>query len=369
MLVSAGRGIRQLAALGSARLVPTSADMRLWQLPLALEGRAAVVLGRLMCGGRVDRQVIVPHWLSVSVWHHRRMMGFLHGVTQRQLVRPDGRVVAWSEWGGPDGRPMLRVPGTPGCRFSLRADRARWTERGLWMVTTERPGFGASSPLPGRGFAEPADDLAAILDEIGIDRIHVIGGSGAAPHQLAFAARHPGRVRAMTVVVGAAPVEEVDVDQMIGLNQRSWRLARSGDQEGLRALVQSVRAEMLADPLASFAAIMDRAPEADRAVMSDPGWQKAWVVATREALRQGADGWTDEVLALAGDWRDVDLAAISTTITWWHAAGDANAPLSAARRIVERLPRATLRLFGQHEGHLAAYHREGEILDELLARG
>jgi hypothetical protein len=25
--------------------------------------------------------------------------------------------------------------------------------------------------------------------------------------------------------------------------------------------------------------------------------------------------------------------------------------------------------FSDHEGHLAGYHREGEILDELLARG
>jgi len=104
-------------------------------------------------------------------------------------------------------------------------------------------------------------------------------------------------------------------------------------------------------------------------VMSDPRWQESFVVATREALRQGADGWADEWLAIAGDWRDIDLAAVLTAVTWWHAAGDANAPLSAARRLTERLPCATLRLFGEHEGHLAAYHREGEILDELLARG
>src|SRR5215213_8708695 len=70
--------------------------------------------------------------------------GFLDGVLERQLVRPDGRVVAWSEWGDPGGRPVLRVPGTPGCRYWLRADRTPWIERGLWMVTTERPGFGVA---------------------------------------------------------------------------------------------------------------------------------------------------------------------------------------------------------------------------------
>jgi hypothetical protein len=56
-------------------------------------------------------------------------------------------------------------------------------------------------------------------------------------------------------------------------------------------------------------------------------------------------------------------------VTWWHAPKDANAPLSAARRVVGHLPNARLVTFGENEGHLAGYHRQGEILDELLARG
>lgn len=100
---------------------------------------------------------------------------------------------------------MLRIPGTPGCRYSLRADRAPWTQRHLRVITTERPGFGASTRLPGRGFCEPADDLAAVLDHLRLGAVHVMGGSGSAPHQVAFAAQHPDRVRAMTVLVGAAP--------------------------------------------------------------------------------------------------------------------------------------------------------------------
>jgi pimeloyl-ACP methyl ester carboxylesterase len=57
--------------------------------------------------------------------------------------------------------------------------------------------------LPGRGFIEPADDVIAILDHLGLEKVHVIGGSGGAPHVLALAARHPDRVRVVTVLVGA----------------------------------------------------------------------------------------------------------------------------------------------------------------------
>jgi pimeloyl-ACP methyl ester carboxylesterase len=264
---------------------------------------------------------------------------------------------------------MLRVPGTPGCRYSLRADRAPWVQRNLRMITTERPGFGASSRLPGRRFRQPADDLAAILDELGLDSVHVIGGSGSAPNQLAFAAHHPERVRAMTVLVGAAPLAEDEVEQLIGLNAQGYRLVQSGDLEGLRRLLDPVRTSSLEDPTASFLAVMDRAPEADRAVMNDPQWQAGHAVAMREALRQGLDGWIDEAVAIMSPWDDIDLSAVRTSVTWWHAPRDANAPFSAAQRVVDRLPNARMVRFGEDEGHLASYHREGEILDELLARG
>jgi pimeloyl-ACP methyl ester carboxylesterase len=296
-------------------------------------------------------------------------VGLLDGLREGRLQRPDGRTVAWSEWGPTDGVPLLRVPGTPGCRYSLRADRSPWRKRKLRIITTERPGFGASSRLPGRGFAEIADDLTAVLDQLELDSVHVTGGSGSAPHQLALAARHPTRVRAMTIVVGAAPTTEEEEEKEVGLNREGRKLLRAGDTAGYRALLAGAREALLADPISGFEQAMDNAPQADWAVMADPAWQESMKVSVFEALRPGVDGWVDEGLAISGDWNDIDLAAVRTSLTWWHAGADANAPLSAARRLLERIPHAQLQLFGAHEGHMAAFHREGEILDELLSRG
>jgi pimeloyl-ACP methyl ester carboxylesterase len=293
----------------------------------------------------------------------------LDGVRDRRIERPDGRTVAFTEWGDPSGIPMLRVPGTPGSRYNLRADRSNWAARNLWAISTERPGFGASTPLPGRGFNEPADDLAAILDELGVDRCHVIGGSGSAPHQLAFAARHPDRVRAMTILVGAAPINDDEADQMVGVNAESYRFVQTDDMDGYRKLLEGLREAILDDPLASIRQTMDKAPDADREVMTDPLWQAAFEVSSREAMAQGVDGWMDEGKAIMRRWDDIDLAKVLTSVTWWHAASDANALFPAAERLVAQLPNARLVRFGDHEGHFAPYHRETEILDELLARG
>lgn len=293
----------------------------------------------------------------------------LERVTEGGLERPDGRHVAWSDWGPLDGIPVLRLPGTPGCRFTIRADKEPWETRHLRMVTTERPGFGASTGLPGRGFVEPADDLEAVLDSVGWDRVFVIGGSGSAPHQLAFAARHPDRVRAMTIVVGAAPTTVEEEQEMITLNRVASELIRAGDFDQLRELQTKLREALLADPLGAFWDLMDHAPEADRVVMSAPTWRQSQAVSVREALRQGIDGWFDEAVALKTRWDEVDLAAVACSLTWWHAPRDANAPLSAAKRVLANIEHARLELFGEDDGHLAGHHREGEILDELLARG
>lgn len=285
-----------------------------------------------------------------------------------RLTTPDDRVVAWTEWGDPDGRPLLRVPGTPGCRWSVRADRRVWAERGLRVVTTERPGFGASTRLPGRGFREHADDLARVLDEVGIDRVHLAGGSGAAPHELALCQYHPDRVSAASVVAGACPVEPEEMDRMIPLNASVYRSMREGRRSEAEAVMAPIREQVLLDPLAAFDAVMATAPPEDLEVMRDPLWQKGFARAQVEALSAGLDGWVDEAEALASDWPDVDPAAVPTSITWYHAVEDRNCPIEAARRLVDRLPNARF-VEWRDAGHLTAYHREGELLDELLARG
>lgn len=286
-------------------------------------------------------------------------------VREGSLVRPDGRTVAWTDYG--TGFPVVRVPGTPGSRWSVHPRREVWDERGIRVLTTERPGYGASTRLPGRRFKEHADDVAAVLDSLGLDKVAVYGGSGAAPHVLALAAHHPDRVLAATVFAGAAPLLPDEVAQMIPLNQQSHALSVAGDRDGLVALLSPLRDAMLADPLGAFLQIMETAPEADQAVMRDPLWQETFSRALKESLGQGVDGWADEGIAIQQPWDDIPLEAVTADLRWFHTPHDRNTPLSAAQRLVARLPTATLTVW-EDGGHLVSFHREPEILDDLLAR-
>ncbi len=288
-------------------------------------------------------------------------------VRESRLVRPDGRVVAWSESGPQDGRPLLRVPGTPGSRYTLPADRSLWWELALHVIVVERPGFGVSTPLPGRGFTEHADDVVAVLDALGIERLPVYGGSGAAPHVLALAARHPDRVSAATILDGAAPMTDEELAEQVEANVIADRLARARDVEGLRALLEPEREAILADPVGAMLEMMAGAPEGDLAAIASPQWLDGPGMGFVEALAPGVDGWIDELLAIDGDWTDIDLAAVTPSVTWWHGEADRNCPIGSARRLVERLPNARFIVI-EAAGHLAGYEFEGEVLDELLAR-
>ncbi|MFZ2501202.1 MAG: alpha/beta hydrolase, partial [Nocardioides sp.] len=290
-------------------------------------------------------------------------------VADLRLTLPDGRTLAYTLCGIEGGQPLLRIPGTPGCRWSIRSDRSLWLARNLRAITTERPGFGASTRLPGRGFAEHSDDLARLLDHLGLERVHVIGGSGAGPHIVSLCGRHPDRVRAATVLVGITPLQEREIDAMIPVNAATWRAVAAGDRAAAEAVIRPVWEVMVHDPLSAFEGIMASAPPDDLEILHDPAFLSGFERASREAVAVGIDGWIDENFAIAGDWADVDPAAVACSLTWYHAAGDRNCPITAAQRLVAQIPGARFVEWPTEVGHFHGFRHEGEILDELLARG
>jgi pimeloyl-ACP methyl ester carboxylesterase len=287
-------------------------------------------------------------------------------VSDGRLTLRDGRTLAWREYGPPGGRPLLRFQGTPGSRYSRHPHEDAYDRLDVRVIVFDRPGYGASTRLPGRGISVVADDAAELLDHLGLDVVHVIGGSGGGPHVLAFAANHSERVRAATVVVGGAIPEEEDLGNMIELNRQGWYAVREGGWDAVYEILAPKREQILADPLAGFRAVMDAAPASDKAVMDDPIWQRVMIEDVTEALRPGAEGWADEGVAISIEW-DFDPAIVQSSLTWWHGEHDANAPISAVRRLLNRMQGVDLRVWS-NAGHLEPYHRHDEILGELLTR-
>jgi len=279
------------------------------------------------------------------------------------LELSDGREMAWRWWGDPEGKPVFRIQGTPSSRLQRNPDASVQRNLGVRFLMADRPGYGGSTRKPGRGIADIADDYAQLLDAHGLDRVPAMGTSGGGPHVLALAARHPDRVPAATVVVGGTPLQGDEVARLVGVNARGYALAEEG-WEPLHEFLVEMRARLLGDE--GMQGVLSDAPASDRAIMTDPLWQRMSRENIAETLRQGAEGWTDESLAMHREW-DFDPGDVKSSVTWWHGDDDMNAPLSAARRIVARLPGVDLRVW-HDEGHFASLIHDREIVAELLSR-
>ena len=283
----------------------------------------------------------------------------------RRTTLPDGRHLAYRLWGDPDGRPLLRLQGTPGSRLSIPPLHQEWVQQRLRVIMTDRPGFGLSTRLPERRVIDIADDYAALLDELQLDAVAVVGISGGGPHALAFAVRHPDRVLALSIVAGVPPLTDDDVSAVPKANAISYELAKAGWDELYRFTAEE-REVMLADPVAGLRASMVHAPPDDQRIMSEPSWQESHSTGVREALRQGAEGWTDETLAILSPW-GFEPEQVKPHVSWWAGEADINCPISAVRRYVDRLPSGHLHVW-EGAGHLRQYLRAHEFLTDLTRR-
>lgn len=78
---------------------------------------------------------------------------------------------------------------------------------GVRVIAPDLRGRGLSNTLPGPyGMPQHADDLAAVLDHFGVDRIVVVGHSMGAFVSVVFAHRHPTRVAELILVDGGLPL-------------------------------------------------------------------------------------------------------------------------------------------------------------------
>lgn len=93
---------------------------------------------------------------------------------------------------------------------SMVCDRRMWSPQvtflaaaGFRVTRCDLAGFG-DSPLP-TGPYNDADDVTALLDELGVTSAAVVASSGSGPVALELAARSPARVAALTLACSALP--------------------------------------------------------------------------------------------------------------------------------------------------------------------
>lgn len=102
------------------------------------------------------------------------------------------------------------------------------------VVAPDLRGFG-ESPQPGEAYAD-ADDVARLLDALGVERATVVGASFGGRVALELASRHPDRIASLVLLCPAFRGLEVADPVLIEFGELEEALIEDGDLEAAVAL-------------------------------------------------------------------------------------------------------------------------------------
>lgn len=153
----------------------------------------------------------------------------------------NGVNVFFEDLGPRDGAPVILIHGHPFNHSMWAPQTAALTTAGYRVITPDLRGYGQSPVVPGKTLlADFADDLAALLDSLGIEQAVVGGVSMGGQIALEMRLRHPGLIRALLLSDTSAPPETED--------GRTYRreLAERLLAEGMKPYTDEVIDKMLA---------------------------------------------------------------------------------------------------------------------------
>lgn len=201
------------------------------------------------------------------------------------------------------------------------------------------------APPPG-DIAEHADDVAALLDHLAVERIHVIGTSFGGVVGTLVAARHPDRVRSLTTIASASGFDEGMADEVA-----RWRAACVTSLEG-----------------------PDRGHLSD--ILEPVAYSPAWVAAhaaeraqRREQISKLPDRWFEGLIALLDSAHSLrlgsELERVRCPTLVIAAELDGFVPLERARRFAESIGGASFKVI-EGAGHAVVVEQPKRVVELCL---
>ena len=256
--------------------------------------------------------------------------------------------LAYYEAGQQDDRPplvMLHGGGPGASSWSNFAPSLPGFAASFRTVLVDQPGFGASDkpPVVGNYYRFAADHVVALLDELGIEKAHLLGNSLGGGTAMRLALTHPDRVARLVLMgPGGLSLNLFHADPTEGV-QRLMDFGADPTRENLRAFISTmvVNQELVTDEL-----VEERFADA-----TAPGAQ--------EAMRSmGMSFWNPETAEDGMLWREAHRLRHHTLLTWGRE--DRVNPLDGAFAALKLIPKARLHVFPRC-GHWAQIEAADEF--------
>lgn len=217
----------------------------------------------------------------------------------RLISRPDGRRVAFTDYGPKGGRPVAVFHGLSTGRILPLPFVAALHKAGYRPIVAQRPGFGLSDPADGDHLVAQADDLAEVLDLLKLRKTDVLVRDGATAAGLAFAERHGDRVAA-GLLVNPRPPATVERSHRSLIGQVSRTLLKH--PELIATFAEMLRRQARSDLMArTLRRSLEGAP-GDRAVVDDPALMARLIRDSQGLSARSSAGFVAEMAAYALGW-------------------------------------------------------------------
>ena len=278
----------------------------------------------------------------------------------------NGRNLAYTQFGDPDGKPVFFFHGWPGARLQGAATDDAGKKLGVRIIAVDRPGFGQSDFQPKRTLLDWPDDVSAMAHKLNIPQFKVLGLSGGGPYALACTYKlPPEQLLGTAVVCGVGPSDTAEEiagfaeqhQKIIGIIRKApwlmrlifWNTVRKRNKDMEKAMDELI---------ASL-------PEPDQLALSDPNAKPLLIAAGSDSFSPGVKGHTLEMQLFAAPW-NFAYEDISAPVQLWHGEKDTIISIEVSKRAAKRLPNCQTGYFA-NEGHYSLLLNQAEpILARLI---
>lgn len=289
-----------------------------------------------------------------------------------QILRlADGRQIAWTDSGDPNGQPVFYFHGGPGSRIEALLYHEDNTQLGIRMIALDRPGYGRSDFQAGRSYLDWAEDVEAVADHLGIERFAALGFSSGGPYAALLAHQIPERLSVVLIVAGEGPYLHPEypwselgegsfgaspINDVFMFSARNWPFV-------MRTFFRLMRPMIFADPIG---VMQNSGGEMMSARDLEMFTTHEYALAQVEALRQGAGGPTQDFTMERREWPFALKDIVAPEILVFHGEDDGGVDPAVGAFVCELIPACDEVVIFPGEGHSVLFHHYEEIAGAML---
>lgn len=282
------------------------------------------------------------------------------GVRDQTIALQDGRDIGFVDYGRIEDTAVIWCHGGPGSRLEPAQLGTKPVEVGLRIIGVDRPGYGLSTPQPGRTIGDWCSDALAVADHLAIERFVTVGVSTGGAYALAAAALAPDRVIGVVACCSMTDMRCAECRSTMS-KPHVVSVWDAGDRDAALAAAVAAHGEN-GSKMGDIVAVLC---PSDLALFRNPDWMTAEMAAMPAMFAHGLEGYTDDRLADGCGWVSFDVGAVTCPVTVLHGGSDALVDVTHAHHTAGLISQARLRVF-EPLGHFSIVNEVIPSIAEIL---